>query len=1164
MANQPPSDDQDVTDVPENFLDAGLAAAFRSVGPVPPQPSVLAALRSEGQHVSQVLLRDQDSGVSPLVQPLSAERPAFATEGGRYQLLGEIARGGVGAVFKGRDRDLGRDIAVKVLLSKHADDPVLLRRFMEEAQIGGQLQHPGIVPVFEVGQVNSPGANDNIAGLSRSLDADPVSASAGRMRPYFTMKLVKGRTLAVLLEARSTPLEDRPRFLAIFEQVCQTMAYAHARGVLHRDLKPSNIMVGAFNEVQVMDWGLAKVLTEGGAEDDRKTHPHRPALPMVSSVIQTVRTEAPGTESLTGSVLGTPAYMPPEQARGEVDRLDERSDVFALGAILCEILTGKPPYSGETTEELNRRSANADLADAYQRLEAADLDEELLRIAKRCLEASPRDRPRDAGVLAKELTAYLAGVETRLEAAETAKVEADARANYERRSRRLVLGLAGAVLAAVLLATGGWLWLDQERQTRLAETAFKVNSALAEANLLRGQAKGTPDNPANWSAAVSAAKRAEGLLAGGEADDDLRGRVANLLNELGAEQEAAVQAKAERERDREMAAWLDEIRLEKSTVNGSDLDIDRGDALYAGAYRVYGIDVEQLPPEEAARQIAGRPIRQELVVALDDWAWGGSRKRKQQTSLEQKLVTIAQIADPDPWRNRLRSALSAKDLAALKELTTTQERDRLTTTSWDLLGRALVDFKAPEAVTWLREAQRRFPSDFWIELDLVAALSNLDQDDQESLRYCTAALALRPQHLVVLSNMGYSLQQQGRYDEAIRTLRECIRINPGHAPSHSNLGLALARHGDRSQAEAACRKAIDLQPGNPNFHNNLGSIIVAPHRLAEKEACFRRTISLESNFGVARVNLANCLRQQARLDEAEAACRKALALDPNSADSYLTLGRILSEMDKDVAAEEACRKAIELMPQHAASYEALGDVLRNRNTMYDAEIAYRRAIALKPRSAGAYQKLGVLLRGVRRFDEAIEAHQEAMRLAPADPVNHSNLGNALSDKKRFDEALAEQREAMRLDPDFGPAYGNYAFALGGKQQHAEIVRFYEETVHKNPKLELAESFFRYNTACSAVLLGCGKLKDAPTDEHARAVLRQKALDWLRADLNHFTQRYAKNRSRLPRIQRGIVQNWKRDTDLSPVRDKEGLSRLPPAEQAAWRTFWADVDNLLGK
>src|SRR5262249_31765229 len=154
--------------------------------------------------------------------------------------------------------------------------------------------------------------------------------------PYFTMKLVKGKTLTTLLAERNAALDDLPRLLGIFSQVCQTLAYAHSRGVIHRDLKPANIMVGAFGEVQVMDWGLAKLLPQDRAADEKAA-----ATRAEASVIHTARTnEQPGcfdSHTLAGSVLGTPAYMAPEQARGDVDLVDERADVFGLGAILCQI-----------------------------------------------------------------------------------------------------------------------------------------------------------------------------------------------------------------------------------------------------------------------------------------------------------------------------------------------------------------------------------------------------------------------------------------------------------------------------------------------------------------------------------------------------------------------------------------------------------------------------------------------------------------------------------------------------------------------------------------------------------------------------------------------------------------------------------------------------------
>ncbi len=223
--------------------DASVAAgASATVSFVPTiQRGVLSASVETAGPSRAVMLRDTWPADGPLsiFRSSSFEMPALFDGPGRLQLFGEMARGGMGAVLMGRDPDLGRDLAVKVLLDAHRDNPELVLRFVEEAQIAGQLQHPGVVPVYELGKL-----------------ADS--------RPYFSMKLVRGRTLAEVLHDRPDPAHELSTHVATWLQICQTMAYAHARGVIHRDLKPSNVMLGNFGEVQVMDWGLAKVLPRGG------------------------------------------------------------------------------------------------------------------------------------------------------------------------------------------------------------------------------------------------------------------------------------------------------------------------------------------------------------------------------------------------------------------------------------------------------------------------------------------------------------------------------------------------------------------------------------------------------------------------------------------------------------------------------------------------------------------------------------------------------------------------------------------------------------------------------------------------------------------------------------------------------------------------------------
>ena len=493
-------------------LNAGLAAAFPAGAAVVMGNAGHSVLKAMGQTIdihTVVLRGPAHDGRDPIVRPKSPELPDRNSDS-RYQLQGEIARGGMGAILKGRDTDLGRDLAIKVLLDQYKDKPEVIQRFVEEAQIGGQLQHPGIAPVYELGQF-----------------ADK--------RPFFSMKLVKGETLSKLLADRENPAADRGRFIGIFEQVCQTMAYAHSRGVIHRDLKPANIMVGAFGEVQVMDWGLAKVLPAGGVADEKKAYEKQQGQSIVQTMRSQVGSDVPGTfgtngsHTQMGSVLGTPAYMPPEQALGEIDQLDERADVFGLGAILCEILTGKPPYVAEDGTRIFQMASRGKLEHAFSRLDACGADEDLIALTKHCLKLEPIERPRDAGVLAERVTGYLESVEAKLRAAEieraaeaaradaeashaaserqraeaesqraeaqaakahaeSARAEAEfARANEENKRRRTSLALAASVLLLVGLGSGGWLYMERQEAHRSSAEAHTQRKHAAEMQALAEQ-----------------------------------------------------------------------------------------------------------------------------------------------------------------------------------------------------------------------------------------------------------------------------------------------------------------------------------------------------------------------------------------------------------------------------------------------------------------------------------------------------------------------------------------------------------------------------------------------------------------------------------------------------------------------------------------------------
>jgi serine/threonine protein kinase/formylglycine-generating enzyme required for sulfatase activity len=432
-----------------------------------PDDGSQSALKHVGAHIGSrpaVRLRDieEDREASTLESSSAGDNPQADT--GKYKMLGLLGQGGVGTVHRGRDCDLGRDVAMKFLHERYANEPSVLHRFVEEAQIGGQLQHPGIVPVYELGMADG--------------------------KPFFTMKMVKGETLAKKLIERASIDTDRRKFLTVFEDICQTMAYAHARGVVHRDLKPSNIMIGKFGEVQVVDWGMGKVLSTGGVADELRAVERHSQL----SVIATARSSGHGTQSVMGSVMGTPAYMPPEQARGDVDAMDERSDVFELGAILCEILTGQPPYVGDQSELISM-AALAKLDDAHARLAACGAEQDIVDLATQCLMPAPAARPKSAADVASVVMRHLAAAEERVH-------QATMRAVGLKRTQKFGTTLIAVI--AVGLAVSLWFWFDAVAARNSADDQTDV------ANKRREHADAERINANNASVfAGSELKRAE-------------------------------------------------------------------------------------------------------------------------------------------------------------------------------------------------------------------------------------------------------------------------------------------------------------------------------------------------------------------------------------------------------------------------------------------------------------------------------------------------------------------------------------------------------------------------------------------------------------------------------------------------------------------------------
>jgi serine/threonine-protein kinase len=1021
--NEPHDRDRtvDVPSSPADSLDAGLAAGFS-----PPRSS-LGDLRP-------VLLKEAEGDSAHIVKPKSDAMPPPELTGDRYQLQGEIARGGMGAVLRGRDVDLGRDLAVKVLLEKHAHRPEVARRFIEEAQIGGQLQHPGVVPVYDIGRFGQ--------------------------RPFFTMKLVKGQTLAALLSERTDPAADRPRFLTIALQVAQALAYAHAKGVIHRDLKPANVMVGAFGEVQVMDWGLAKVLAEGGVADEEKASRER-ERPEGATEIRTARSSGSagtfGTQTEAGSLVGTPAYMPPEQANGEVANLDRRADVFGLGAILCEILTGKPPYVGPSSEEVRRKACNGDLADAMTRLESCGADAELIALTKGCLSAEAIDRPKDGQAVADQLTGYLNGVQERLHQAELAEAHARAKAIEEAKRRRLTLALAGTVLLALTLGGGGWLWVKNERETRQTLVAREVNDALHKATALREQAKGTTTGGAAlFAQAREQASRALALVENGPAEDTLKAQVQGLKAELDDE-----------EKDRTFVAALDAARLAQAeTLSGENrFATEQAVPKFRAAFRAYGLPAGEGDPAAVAEHIRRRPpaIREAILAALDEWDVLAGRPKHPIAEPHRKWLqaVLAAAEPPDAWSREVRAALAkqtpARRQLALESLAASVDVRKMPVRALTQLanwgqstdGR---EIRPSEAAKLLRRAQRQYPADFWVNEKLGMILQEVTPPErEEAVRFLTAAVALRSDSPGALLNLSSALKATGQLDEAIACLRKAVALDPKYAAAHSNLGWALRDKGQVDEAIACYQKAIELDPRLAVAHSNLGHALFAKGQLDRAIACYRKAVQLDLRDAIARSNLGDVLRLRGELDEAIASCRKAIALDPKYAGAHGNLGLALYRKGQVDEAIACYQRALALDPRAAIAHSNLGTALSAKGRVDEAIACHQRAIALDPKYAEGHYNLGTTLHNKGRVDEAIACYQKAIALNPKAAEAHVNLGNALTDKSQVDEAIACYQKAIALNPKLALAHFNLARALADRSRVDAAIACYQKALALDPK-----------------------------------------------------------------------------------------------------------------
>jgi serine/threonine protein kinase/Tfp pilus assembly protein PilF len=941
-------------EAPELFPDVNAAGALRAAFESRPRS------RSAMPHSART-----DAQPSAALASIAAPRESSRA----YDLEVEIARGGMGVVLKAHDRELDRDVALKVLRDELRDEPRFVRRFLEEARVTARLDHPGIVPVHEVGR----------------------DASG---RAYFAMRHVRGRDLRRIIELARADSDgwNETRALSVIQKVCEAMAYAHERGVIHRDLKPANIMVGEFGEVYVMDWGLARVI---GGEDTHDLRLRDAADSRASA--SRARTGAPDAErdspimTMDGDVLGTPCYMSPEQAQGRLAELGPRSDVYSVGAMLYHLLSGEMPYVPSGTS-IASRAVLMHLVQGPPRALAAirrDVPSELIAITEKAMSREPGDRYPDMLAMAGDLRAFL---EWRVVRAYETGAWAEAKKWVQRnKSLSAAMGVAlvalvvGLVASLALKATSDRNSARAERNSDLASA--ERDKALKIASFLEDTLSGAGPSVAlgrdttmlreMMDTAVARIDKGE-LAAAPEAEQRLLLVIGSTLREIADYDKAEHVLRRALDTARQSSP-RDDAELAKCSATLGLLLLDRGELdaaepllrealaiqtrLFAGDHAAIAASLENLGALCKSRgDRAGAETYLRDALAMNRRLYAGDHDQLA-INLINLGVVLQSRGDLDGAEGCFTEAVAIEErLFPAGHPHAAASQDNLAA-----LYAARGDIARAEGLhrRALEMRRRLFPGD---HPDVASSINNLAATLQERGDLAGAetlfreGLAMqtrlfRGDHALVamsLINLAGLLDSQGDVEGALSAYERGIamqrRLNAKDSPevvlSLHNFAVLLRGIGDLWRAERCAREALEMQrrlsPGDDahtaDLENALANILRLHGELEAAEPLYRDAIAMRARlFGPSSaevagisVNLAGLLALRGDLSPAEALYRDALkaysaalpASHPSLATTRVELGLVLSREARYCEAEETLLAAADVLERGAAANAA--------------------------------------------------------------------------------------------------------------------------------------------------------------------------------------------------------------------------------------------------